>query len=62
MLGEGQIDYPWILEQLEAIGYTGDLALEYELKDPPAAEGLKAWYRAGVTLLAHKTLTVTQDL
>jgi sugar phosphate isomerase/epimerase len=52
MLGAGQIDYGWILEQLDAIGYTGDLALEYELKDPPAAEGLKTWYQAGVKLLA----------
>jgi sugar phosphate isomerase/epimerase len=50
-LGQGQIDYPWILEQLEVNGYTGDLALEYELKDPPAAEGLKGWYRAGVALV-----------
>jgi sugar phosphate isomerase/epimerase len=52
MLGQGQIDYPWILDQLETIGYAGDLALEYELKDPPAEDGLRDWYRAGVTLLA----------
>lgn len=48
---EGQIDFPWILAQLETIGYAGDLALEYELKAPPAEVGLKAWYRAGVALL-----------
>ncbi len=51
MLGQGQIDYPWILEQLAAIGYAGDLALEYELRDPPAEDGLKDWYRVGVALL-----------
>lgn len=49
MLGQGQMDFPWLLEQLTTIGYTGDLALEYELQEPPAEEGLKAWYRAGAT-------------
>lgn len=51
MLGQGQIDYPWILAQLKAIGYRGDLALEYELQDPPVEAGLTQWYEAGVTLL-----------
>jgi sugar phosphate isomerase/epimerase len=51
MLGQGQIDYPWIIEQLAAIGYAGDLALEYELKEPPAEEGVKEWYRAGAALI-----------
>ena len=44
MLGQGQIDYPWILAQLDAIGYAGDLALEYEMPEPPPAEALKQWY------------------
>jgi len=55
MLGAGQIDYPWILAQLDAIGYAGDFALEYELKEPPAVEGLKAWYTAGAELLTSIT-------
>jgi len=31
---EGAIDFPWIVEQLNAIGYEGDFALEYELHHP----------------------------
>ena len=46
MLGEGQIDYPWVLEALDKIGYDGDLALEYELPAPPAEEGLVAFLEA----------------
>ena len=46
MLGEGDIDVPWLLEELDALGYRGDLALEYELSDPPPEEGLRLWYQA----------------
>lgn len=44
MLGEGEIDIPWVLEQLESIGYEGDIALEYEVETVPPEEGLKVWY------------------
>jgi sugar phosphate isomerase/epimerase len=44
MLGEGDLDFVWIVEQLDAHGYAGDLALEYELKAPPVEVGLKRWY------------------
>lgn len=46
MLGEGAIDVPWLLRELDAVGYAGDLALEYELSDPPPEEGLRLWYEA----------------
>jgi len=46
MLGEGDIDVPWLLDALDDLGYRGDLALEYELDDPPPAEGLRLWYEA----------------
>jgi len=35
MLGEGQIDFGWIMEQLNEIGYDGHIATEYELPDRP---------------------------
>jgi sugar phosphate isomerase/epimerase len=44
MLGEGDLDFAWIVEQLDAQGYEGDLALEYELKTPSVEVGLKRWY------------------
>jgi sugar phosphate isomerase/epimerase len=51
MLGQGQIDLPWILARLADINYRGDLALEYELPEPAPEDGLKDWYRAGADLL-----------
>lgn len=44
MLGEGVVDFLWIIRQLEAIGYKGDWALEYEVDDVPPEIGLKEWY------------------
>ena len=43
-MGEGAIDFPWIVEQLDAAGYEGDWALEYELHSPGPEEGLKRFY------------------
>jgi sugar phosphate isomerase/epimerase len=42
--GQGAIDFPWIVEQLNAAGYEGDFALEYELHHPEAEEGLRKFY------------------
>lgn len=44
MLGEGQIDAHWVIEQLDAIGYAGDVALEYELESPEPETGMPQWY------------------
>ena len=46
MMGEGEIDFPWIMEQLDAVGYGGDVALEYEVEEVPPEEGLKQFYEA----------------
>jgi sugar phosphate isomerase/epimerase len=46
MMGEGEIDFPWIVEQLDALGYEGHLALEYEVKTVPPETGLSRWYEA----------------
>jgi len=44
MLGDGSIDYAWIVGALEADGYRGDYALEYEIeKVVPIEEGLPKW-------------------
>ncbi|MBW2136596.1 MAG: sugar phosphate isomerase/epimerase [Deltaproteobacteria bacterium] len=43
--GEGEIDFPWIMEQLDAVEYASDVALEYELHVPSPEEGLKKFYR-----------------
>lgn len=50
MLGQGEIDFVWLVERLNALGYQGHFALEYELPEPPAAEGLKAWYETFAAL------------
>lgn len=43
-LGEGEIDYPWIVGEMEAMGYRGDYALEYEICDvEPLETALPRW-------------------
>lgn len=39
--GQGIIDFPWIVEKLNACGYEGDFALEFELHAPKPEIGLK---------------------
>ncbi len=44
MLGDGMIDYAWLVGTLEADGYKGDYALEYEIeKVVPIETGLPRW-------------------
>ncbi len=43
-LGEGEIDYPWIIARLEGLGYRGDYALEYEICEiEPIETALPRW-------------------
>jgi len=51
LMGEGEIDFPWIMEQLDALGYEGDIALEYELPSPEPEVGLKQFYQALAAML-----------
>lgn len=45
MLGEGSIDYHWVWDQVEALGYGRDYALEYEIPQIEAVEtGYRKWY------------------
>jgi sugar phosphate isomerase/epimerase len=51
MLGDGRIDYAWIVGALEADGYKGDYALEYEIeKVVPIEKGLPLWLQHFQTL------------
>ena len=43
-LGEGDIDYRWVVDAMERTGYEGDYALEYEICDiEPIETGLPRW-------------------
>lgn len=42
--GEGAIDFPWIIEQLDVLGYEGEVSLEYELHHPEPEVGVKKFY------------------
>jgi sugar phosphate isomerase/epimerase len=46
MFGEGDIDWAWCVSALDASGYAGDYALEYEVeKILPMAEGFPLWMK-----------------
>ena len=42
--GQGMTNFPWIVEQLNAVGYDGDFALEYELHDLKPEIGIKKFH------------------
>jgi len=45
MLGEGDVDCAWVISTMEADGYTGHYALEFEIEGGiPIAEGLPKWF------------------
>ena len=44
MLGDGVIDYKWVWNQVEALGYDRDYALEFEVGNiEPVETGYKKW-------------------
>ena len=44
-LGDGIIDYHWVWDQVEALGYDRDYALEFEVGDiEPVETGYRKWY------------------
>ena len=46
MIGQGQIDLTWIVNQIEALDYTSEYALEYEVNNIEAPEtGLQKWWK-----------------
>jgi sugar phosphate isomerase/epimerase len=53
MLGEGQVDAPWVISKLREIGYEGDVMLEYEVETVPPEEGLKIWHDTIAGYLAN---------
>jgi len=45
MLGDGEINVKWVVENLIKSGYKGDFALEYEVTEiEPVDTGLKKWF------------------
>jgi len=44
MMGEGELDFRWILNRLEDIGYQHEIALEYEVAEVPPEEGLRQYF------------------
>ena len=46
MIGQGQIDFPWLVERLDTLGYNGTYALEYEIRTQSPESGLRVWYEA----------------
>jgi sugar phosphate isomerase/epimerase len=51
MMGDGDIDFPWIIQALDKVGYMGDYALEYEVAEVPPEEGLYQFYDAFTKML-----------
>jgi sugar phosphate isomerase/epimerase len=52
-LGDGEIDVPWLLGELDRAGYQGDIALEYEVNElEPPETGLARWRAYCETLAA----------
>lgn len=44
MLGDGEIDYQWVWDQVEALGYDRDYALEFEVGNiEPVETGYRKW-------------------
>lgn len=44
MLGDGVIDVKWVWDQVEALGYTGEYALEFEVGHiEPVESGYRKW-------------------
>lgn len=45
-LGDGDVDFAWCVQELEAGGYTGDYALEYEVTEiEPFDTGVEKWLK-----------------
>lgn len=53
MLGEGEVRIAKLLRDLDAIGYEGDITLEYEVETTPAETGLKQWKAYITQMLAN---------
>jgi sugar phosphate isomerase/epimerase len=43
LFGEGDMDYEWVVNRLEAIGYKGYIGLEYEVAGLPVEKGAKQY-------------------
>jgi len=46
LFGEGDFDYEWVVNRLDAIGYKGYIGLEYEVAGYPVEKGAKQYLDA----------------
>jgi len=50
-LGEGEVDVKWVFDNVSALGYEGDYALEYEICEiEPLETGLRKWLEFALSL------------
>jgi sugar phosphate isomerase/epimerase len=61
LMGEGEFDFCWVLRRLNEIGYQGELALEYEVPEVPADEGIKQFYDAFLEIMSRSDSRVATD-
>jgi L-ribulose-5-phosphate 3-epimerase len=51
MLGDGEIDYTWVWQQVEGLGYDRDYALEFEVGNiEPVETGYRKWLETWANL------------
>ena len=51
LMGEGELDFRWLMKRLNEFGYTGELGLEYEVAEVPPEEGVKQFYKGFVKMM-----------
>jgi sugar phosphate isomerase/epimerase len=44
LMGEGDFDWLWLMDRLDATGYKHEIGLEYEVVEVPPEEGIKQFY------------------
>jgi sugar phosphate isomerase/epimerase len=51
LMGEGELDFRWLMKRLNEIGYTGEFGLEYEVAEVPPEEGVKQFYSGFIKMM-----------
>jgi len=51
LMGEGELDFRWLMRRLNDIGYRGEFGLEYEVAEVPPEEGVKQFYTGFIAMM-----------
>ena len=51
LMGEGELDFRWLMKRLNEFGYTHELGLEYEVAEVPPEEGVKQFYTGFIKMM-----------